>query len=287
MGQKLIQVDFLYPRWGAEHCEWESFLGMIKAAGYIGIEWYPYGENYDFQFVVDLLKKHDLQYSIVMTVKNASSKFETYLIELKKQLKELSSIGKGVLAPLFISAQTGREYYEHEQIQQCLDICKEVAQESNIPIYQETHRNKWTYALHGLAPMLKVNPDLKLTLDVSHWICVSESYLEDQQVALKQAIAHAEHLHARIGYPQGPQISDPFSAYYSEAIKESWEVWKEWIRSQIQKGKEKITITTEFGPFPYLMPEGSIEKDFLKQWKHNLWMKTYIQHKIDTLIIKA
>ena len=266
-----MKTDFFCPRWGSEHIEWETFLQSVKSDGYAGIEWFPYGEITDCDKVLELLKKYDLKFSIVMAVLEDFS-FGEYLLELKKQLTELSS-----LKPLFISTQTGREYFTKEQIKACLQCCDLVSTASGIPIYQETHRNKWNYAVHRTAEILKENPNLLLTLDVSHWFCVSESYLEDQKEAVELAISHARHLHARVGHTQGSQVVDPRLPHYQEALNAHLAIWDKWIEER-KKAVDSCTITPEFGPPPYLINTSS-KTDHQMQWELNLWMKNFLDKR--------
>jgi len=146
----------------------------------------------------------------------------------------------GKTKPLHISAQTGREYFTTEQVEECLLCCKQLSQQTGISIYQETHRNKWAFAAHVVRPFLDKHPDLLLTLDVSHWFCVSESYLEDQQPAVQKAITHARHIHARVGHTEGPQVYEPSSPEYADALKAHLAVWDEWVRAVVTRAAGRI-----------------------------------------------
>lgn len=44
--------------------------------------------------------------------------------------------------------------------------------------------------------------------DYSHFCVVAESYLEEQSEMLEQVNERSFHIHARVGYPQGPQVTD-------------------------------------------------------------------------------
>src|SRR3546814_6225271 len=65
-----------------------------------------------------------------------------------------------------------------------------VSRESNIPIIHETHRNKWSYAAHVVKDYLSTFPRLELALDLSHWVCVSESYLEEDRKSTRLNSSH-------------------------------------------------------------------------------------------------
>ncbi len=60
---------------------------------------------------------------------------------------------------------------------------------------------------------------MKINADFSHWVCVTESYLENFQDELNEAIYRAEHIHARVGFTQGPQIPDPGLPAWQEPVQ--------------------------------------------------------------------
>jgi len=227
-----------------------------------------------------------LEFAIVMTVLEHHDDFKDYLAALKKQLLDLCALHNKNLTPLHVSAQTGREYFNGQQIEECLDCCKEVSQQTGIPIYQETHRNKWAYAAHVVHPFLEKHPGLQLTLDVSHWFCVSESYLEDQELAVKKAIQHARHIHARVGHIEGPQVWDPAAAEYVEALEAHLKIWDEWIKIRTENGATECTITPEFGPPPYMVfanRQGSPQQE---QWRLNSWMRSLLEKRYQEFLNK-
>jgi sugar phosphate isomerase/epimerase len=277
-----MTVDFFCPRWGSEQLEWDTFLRNVKNAGYRGIEWFPFSEDNNVDKIGQLLKKYDLQFSIVMTVLGDYKDAESYLVLLKEQLTVLARIGDGIAGPLFISAQVGREYFSAEQIDACIACCKQVSLETGIPIYHETHRNKWPYAVHILPPFLESNPDLLLTLDVSHWFCVSESYLQDQKKEVDLAISRSRHVHARVGHTQGSQVTDPALPQYKEALEAHLAIWDQWISERKASGALRCTMTPEFGPPPYLTVLNKDISPQQLQWNLNLWMKELLHNRYNS-----
>jgi len=278
-----MKINFFCPRWGFENIPWQKFLADVRAEGYAGVEWFPYSRKEDYQQVITLLLQNDLQFCIVMSVAEQHNEFENYLAALRDRLFSLGSIDNGRLRPLHISAQTGREFFTEQQIEDCLGCCTEVSNKTGTPIYQETHRNKWTYAAHLVHPFLERHPELMLTLDISHWFCVSESYLKDQQPAVQKAVEHTRHVHARVGYTEGPQVLEPAAPEYSQALEAHLDVWDAWINSRILAGDTQCTITPEFGPPPYLVfanREGSSQQE---QWRLNKWMKSLLEKRYTEL----
>jgi len=274
-----MKINFFCPRWGFENIPWEKFLADVRVEEYAGVEWFPYSRKEDHQQVITLLLQHELQFCIVMSVAEQHNEFKNYLRALRDRLFSLATIDNGRLRPLHISAQTGREFFTEQQIEDCLACCDEVSNETGIPIYQETHRNKWTYAAHLVHPFLENHPQLMLTLDISHWFCVSESYLKDQPAAVQKAIEHTRHVHARVGHTEGPQVLEPAAPEYSQALEAHVEVWDTWVHSRIQAGDTQCTITPEFGPPPYMVfanREGSPQQE---QWRLNKWMKSLFEKR--------
>ena len=52
-------------------------------------------------------------------------------------------------------------------------------------------------------------PDLKLSCDLSHWVCITERLLTSEGEIIVLAAEHCLHGHARVGYENGPQVADP------------------------------------------------------------------------------
>ncbi|MBE7170838.1 MAG: sugar phosphate isomerase/epimerase [Williamsia sp.] len=276
-----MKIKFFCPRWGAESIAWEPFLQAVKKAGYDGIEWFPYAEKEDYIQVVKLLEQYGLEYTIVMAVIHHIDGVDNYLAELERQLIDLSAVCTEHTRPLAITAQTGREFYSEEEAARCIACCEAVSRKTGIPVYQETHRNKWAFAAHAVYKQLLKNPDTPLTLDVSHWFCVSESYLHDQQPAVELAIRSARHIHARVGHCEGPQVWDPAAEEYSEALAEHLKIWDKWIQLRRESGAAYCTITPEFGPPPYLVFANRAGTPFEEQWRLNLWMKDLLQKRYE------
>jgi sugar phosphate isomerase/epimerase len=274
-----MRVKFFCPRWGQEHIPWPAFLQSVKDAGYAGVEWFPFGEECDHSEVLRLLKKFDLEFCIVTAVLQHYPAFKDYLAELDKQLTYLCSLKVEGLSPSCISAQTGREFYSIEQVEEILGCCKRISEQTNVPIYQETHRNKWPFAAHSTAPLLNRHDDLYLTFDISHWFCVSESYLHDQHDTVAKAIRQARHIHARVGHTEGPQVWDPALPEFAEALEEHLKVWDKYIEQRKNSGASYCTITPEFGPPPYMVFGNRQGLPHEEQWRVNLWMKNLLENR--------
>jgi sugar phosphate isomerase/epimerase len=279
----MLSIQFYYPRWGAEALRWEAFLAQIKEAGFDGTEVYPLQVPAEKQEMLGALKNEGLEFSLLHTEMTEGKNFERYKQALERNLYELVNYQDSRIRPKFITSQTGREYYTKDQMAECFDICERISRDSGIRIIQETHRNKWSYAAHVVKEYLQEFPSLKLALDLSHWVCVSESYLEDQEEAVNLAIQHAVHLHARVGHTQGPQVTDPRAAENKEALAHHLQWWDKWIAHLLSSGQTVGTITPEFGPYPYMSYKPHTHEPVASQWEINCFMKGLLQDRYKNL----
>ena len=113
---------------------------------------------------------------------------------------------------------------------------------------------------------------------MSHWVCVAESYLEDQTEALKLTIQRTEHIHARIGYTEGPQVPDPRIPGWERALDIHLGWWDQ-VYQQKKNEKQVLTITPEFGPFPYMISLPSTGEPISNQWEINVFMMNLLKKR--------
>lgn len=154
--------------------------------------------------------------------------------------------------PLFINAHSGSDRWSPAEAEEFYGLALDVEKRAGIPIAHETHRLR-TFAIPWqMHHILELYPDLRVTCDFSHWVCVCERLLPDLGDTIALAARHCYHIHARVGFEQGPQVPDPAAPEYAVHLKahESW--WKQIWLSQQARGFEVSTLTPEFGPAPYL-----------------------------------
>jgi hypothetical protein len=111
----------------------------------------------------------------------------------------------------------------------------------------ETHRGRPLFHPTNTLAILRALPELELTCDFSHWCVVCER-LVDHAEALALAIARARHIHARVGYAQGPQVPDPRAPEFARELEQH----EAWWSAIWQRDLALHTLTPEFGPDGYL-----------------------------------
>jgi sugar phosphate isomerase/epimerase len=258
-----MKIEFYCPRWGSEQLEWDLFLRKVKDAGYDGIEYAIARTVTDKELneVWDLCAKHNLK--IVPqhydTCEANYAKHYDLFNEWMERIKAYPSQK--------VNSQTGKDFFSLEDNEKLINA----ATSSGLNIVHETHRNKFSFAAHITKQYLEKIPDLRVTLDASHWVCVAESFLDDQTDALKLATSRADHVHARVGYPEGPQVPDPGVNEWGEALDKHL-AWWDMVVEIKRKENVDLTITPEFGPFPYMVHSPKTNDPVCDQWEVNKWM---------------
>lgn len=154
--------------------------------------------------------------------------------------------------PMFFNAHSGADSWSREQAEDFYGAAIAMEKSFGVAICHETHRQRYFGNPWMTKPILEMYPDLKLTCDFSHWVCIAERLLPDCEDIIRLAAAHCGHLHSRVGYEQGPQVSDPRAPEWAHhlAVHEGW--WDIIWASQKQRGMTSTTLVPEFGPAPYL-----------------------------------
>ena len=128
----------------------------------------------------------------------------------------------------------------------------QIAADAGLTVSFETHRGRSLYNPWTTLHVLDELPDMRLTADFSHWCVVTERLLTTEEEELKRIFPRVHHVHARVGYDQGPQVPEPSAPEYAVALAahEGW--WQRIWRAQQQRGYSLSTMTPEFGPDGYL-----------------------------------
>lgn len=126
-----------------------------------------------------------------------------------------------------------------------------MAKAMGVSVSFETHRGRSFFNPWTTRRICQQLPDLRLTCDFSHWCVVCERLLDIDAEDMQFFFARADHIHARVGYDQGPQIPGIESDRYAPAIKRHLDYWRHiWLMQQ-ERGFPVSTITPEFGPDGY------------------------------------
>jgi hypothetical protein len=120
-------------------------------------------------------------------------------------------------------------------------------------------------------------PGLTITADLSHWVCVTESLLENFADTLDQAITRSRHVHARVGFEEGPQVPDPRAPEWKYALDCFLGWWDRIVEQQAQSDNPLFMFTTEFGPPPYLPTIPFSNQPVADQFAINVYLKDLLR----------
>lgn len=256
--------------WGLDHLGIEGMLRKIKSAGFDGVEVFAPLDPGEREQLNSLLK--ELELDLIVHQYRAEGPFSEYCNKFRKELELAAS-----LKPLLINSHTGKDFWSLEENGKLIEISDEVESATGVKIAHETHRGRFPYAASVTRAYFEKYLELRIAADLSHWVVVAESLLEGQEDVLETAIQRVEHIHARIGFTEGPQISDPRLPEWSNEVAVFTGWWQRIVDRFVAEERPYLTITPEFGPVPYTwtVPHtGMPVSDF---FDINVYMKDYLK----------
>jgi sugar phosphate isomerase/epimerase len=243
----------------------------VKAAGYDGMEIAVWDNKYDE--AVQAVRDNGLD--LILMAFSIGDSFAEMKKNYRGWLDKVTSY-----QPRLINSHTGKDWYSFEQNSELIQLAMEVQQQTGVAILHETHRGRFTYSAPAVQPYITAFPQLRLTADLSHWVNVSESLLTDQPDNVQRAIQRTDHIHSRVGHPQGPQVNDPRAPEWKEALEIHLAWWDAMVETHREKGTTTLTITCEFGPAPgYLPTLPYTNLPVASQWDINLYMKDLLSRR--------
>lgn len=270
--QGKVKIKFYCPRWGALD-SWDSFCARVKAAGYDGVEAAVDSPDVpEKQEMTTALKKHGLEL-IGQYWQSHETDLDAHAKNFERYLKGLASLN-----PVFINAQTGKDFFTFEQNKKLIDVAHRFTKETGILVVHETHRGKALFAAHIAQQYFEKMSDLRVTLDISHWCNVHESLLHDQAEAVDMAISRTRHIHSRVGHPEGPQVNDPRAGEWKDVVQAHLGWWDKIVAMYRASGST-LTITTEFGPPTYMPVLPYTQKPVADQWEINVYMMNFLKER--------
>ncbi len=149
-----------------------------------------------------------------------------------------------------VVSHSGRDSFDEEQSAKFFEEALRIERDLGVAVAHETHRGRILFNPWVTLRMLKRFEALMLNCDLSHWVVVAERLLESE-MPLEQVAPRARHVHARVGFENGPQVSDPRAPEFKRALNahEGW--WSAIWDAQRKGGTEVSTLTPEFGPPSY------------------------------------
>ena len=270
---KKFKLKILATNWGFNGTL-DQYMAKVKNNGYDGIEiWWPMEQKGQDE-LFSLLKNYNLEVGFLCGA--YQNNFQEHLKFFKKMIDAAAT--NTIQKPLYINCHSGKDYFSIKENEAFIAHTNRLTKQTGIKICHETHRSRMLFAAPIAKQYIKNHPELRITFDVSHWCNVSESLLQDQQDTLNLTLERADHVHARIGHQQGPQVNDPRAPEWEEVVKAHLAWWDKIVENKKQRG-ETLTILTEFGPPEYMPTKPYTREALSDQWAINVYMMELLRKR--------
>ncbi len=271
-----FELKIMATNWGFSGTM-DEYCSKVKKEGYDGIEiWWPLDKK-EQEELFAALKKYQLEVGFLCA--GSDSQYQKHFSQFTAMIDEAAT--QTIQRPLYINCHSGRDYFSYDQNKTFIDHTIKLAKQTGIIICHETHRSRTLFAAPVARHYIDTIPELRITFDVSHWCNVSESLLHDQPETIDLTLSRVDHIHARIGHPEGPQVNDPRAPEWEPALQAHFDWWDKVVEAKKKAGK-RLTILTEFGPPDYMPTLPYTREPLADQWAINVHMmqvlrKRYLQ----------
>jgi sugar phosphate isomerase/epimerase len=203
---------------------------------------------------------------------------QQHLDELEQLLERARA-----LQPLKVTVITGSDSWPWDQQQSFWQRALKLTAASALALSFETHRSRSFANPWSIGSYLETFPQLRLTADLSHWCVVAERLMQPELEPIHRIAPRVDHIHARVGHAQGPQVSHPFAPEHAEALEAHRRCWHLFAASQQLRGVKRLTFTPEFGPDGYLPTLPFTNQPVADLLAINRAMADWLRHQFATL----
>jgi len=268
-----FELKLLATNWG-----WpgsiEDYCARVKKDGYDGIEiWWQYDQKAQDELFA-ALKRNQLEVGFLCA--GHEPKFADNFSSFKKMVTAAAT--NKLQKPLYINCHSGKDFFSFDDNRNFIDFTMGLARDAGIKICHETHRSRILFAAPVARHFMAAIPGLRITLDISHWCNVHESLLQDQQDTINVALERVDHIHARVGHPEGPQVNDPRAPEWADALNAHLAWWDKVVEIK-KKAGDRLTILTEFGPPHYMPALPYTVQPVSDQWAINVHMMQMLRKR--------
>ncbi len=269
-----MKIEYIGTLWGMEVPMLEAQLRKVKEGGFDGVEMgAPSGrdERHALRVVLD-----DLGLDLIVQQWTQGNSPQEHAQSFEEQYM------RGIeLKPLFINSHSGRDYFTTAENLVIVGKAADLEQKFSTQVMHETHRGRAPFSVGAARLLIEAMPQLKLTADFSHWCCVHESMLQDQADSLERAIERSYHIHARVGYEEGPQVSDPRAPEWNDVVETHIRWWTKIVSYRRQQGADILTICPEFGPPAYMPTLPYTRQPVADLWEVNCYMRDLLKERLN------
>ncbi len=272
-----MKIKYLCTMWGMDKPTLEDNLNLIKHAGFDGIEIQLPVKKTERNRLGSLLNEVGLD--LAVQIRAVGATVDEQIDSLEKELNRTLE-----LDTLLVNVHCGKDYWPIVENIRVISSAQKVARELGIKILHETHRARATFCTTSTVGIIDALPEIRFTADFSHWCCVHSSLLQDQQVAINRVIERSDYIHARVGNTVSPQITDPRTPEWKEAVDAHVRWWERIVAHHKNINSEFLPICSEFGPPDYMATLPFTGEPIADQWDINCYMKDMLIEKLGDLV---
>lgn len=241
-------------------------------AGFDGIESPAPVDDHGYRQIMDMREKTGLLWNAEICsgggyVPQRDLSVDEHLTHLRSAFAYL-----GALEPERINCIAGLDAWSPEVVIDFYRRALDLADSHSLNVLFETHRSRPMFTPWGTEWLLTTLPELEITADISHWCVVSERLMDTELDIIRAIAPKVGHIHARVGYDQGPQVPHPGAPEYAEALGSHERCWTLFWEAQRGNGGTTITMTPEFGIDGYLHHLPFTDVPVADLWSVNQWM---------------
>jgi len=271
-GDQSMQLQLFKTLWGFDGTSIDEAVQQLLAAGMQGIEGQAPQQAAAQTHWTSLFNDSSLAYIAEITtagsyVPERHASLQQHLDSLERQLNNSAS-----LDPQLVTCLGGCDAWPEALSLEFFTRAIELADQYQLAISFETHRSRSLFNPWVTQRMVEQLPQIRLTVDFSHWCVVCERLMDTELDVIHTIADNVQHIHARIGYEQGPQVPDPRAPEYKYALRAHQSWWEIIWQSQIKRQCDITSMTPEFGPDGYLHHAPFSQTPVADLWELNQWM---------------
>jgi len=266
-----MKLELFKTMWGFEG-DFETACIEAKEKGFRGIEGQAPKEKEERAYWKACLDKYELDY--IGEIVTGGDYVPARHLSMQEHIEDVKSAIENALElnPRFMTCLGGLDAWSKEESIAFFTSVMEHVNKHQLEIFFETHRSRILFTPWITREIIEALPQIKLTLDISHWCVVCERLMSTELETIRAIAPHVHHIHGRVGYDQGPQVPHPGAPEYKEALLSHQECWEIIWDAQQDKDFKVTTMTPEFGPDGYLHTLPFTNAPVADLWEINCWM---------------
>ncbi len=272
-----MKIKYLCTMWGMDQSTLKDSLNLIRDADFDGVEMLVPYKRAERNRLGALLNEIGLD--LVAQVRAEGLTVDGQIDSLKNELNRASDLNT-----LLTNVHCGKDYWSLAENIRVISSAQKVASKLGIKILHETHRARATFCTSSTMDIIGTLPEIRFTADFSHWCCVHNSLLQDQQDPVNRVIERSDYIHARVGSAISPQITDPRSTGWKEAVGAHVRWWERIAEHHKNNNSEFLPICSEFGPPDYMATLPFTGEPIADQWNINCYMKDMLKERLGSLV---